>query len=113
MISAPNPRGTAARMRAARMKRKARWDALCRRCGLCCYEKEYRGRAVVTNFSRPCPHLDLPSRQCAVYESRFETCAGCRKMTILHAMFVHWLPPTCGYVQHYRLRRTAGGKRLA
>jgi uncharacterized cysteine cluster protein YcgN (CxxCxxCC family) len=53
--------------------RKARWEAHCRRCGLCCYEKEYRGSSVVTNFNRPCPHLDLSSRLCTVYESRFET----------------------------------------
>ncbi|MGA2640027.1 MAG: YkgJ family cysteine cluster protein [Spirochaetia bacterium] len=93
--------------------RKARWEAHCRRCGLCCYEKEYRGSSVVTNFNRPCPHLDLSSRLCTVYESRFETCAQCRKMTILHAMFVPWLPSSCGYVQHYRPRRTSGTRRLA
>ena len=103
----------AAKLREARMRRKARWEALCRRCGLCCYEKEYRGMTVVTNFSRPCRHLDTASRLCTVYESRFETCAQCRKMTILHAMFVHWLPPACGYVRRYRLRRTAGRRRLA
>ena len=103
----------AANLREARMKRKARWEALCRRCGLCCYEKEYRGTNVVTNFSRPCRHLDAASRLCTVYESRFETCAQCRKMTILHAMFVRWLPPACGYVRHYRLRWTAGRRRLA
>ena len=93
--------------------RKARWEAHCRRCGLCCYEKEYRGRTVVTSFSRPCPHLDLSSRLCTVYENRFDVCAQCKKMTILHAMFVRWLPPTCGYVQHYRLRKAAGRRRLA
>jgi uncharacterized cysteine cluster protein YcgN (CxxCxxCC family) len=25
-------------------------------------------------------------------------------MTILHALFVRWLPDTCGYVQRYRYR---------
>ncbi|MGO9309942.1 MAG: hypothetical protein ACLQDL_13065 [Spirochaetia bacterium] len=92
---------------------KARWEARCRRCGLCCYEKEYRGRTVVTNFSRPCRYLDLPSRMCTVYEKRFDVCAQCKKMTILHAVFVRWLPPTCGYVQHYRPWRAAGRRRLA
>jgi len=93
--------------------RKARWEAHCLRCGLCCYEKEYRGRTVVTSFSRPCPHLDLSSRLCTVYANRFDVCARCKKRTILHAMFVRWLPPTCGYVQHYRLRKAAGRRRLA
>jgi hypothetical protein len=29
-------------------------------------------------------------------------------MTVLHAMFVRWLPASCGYVQRYRLRRAKG-----
>ena len=91
----------------------AHWESLCRRCGLCCFEKEYRGRRVVTDFSLPCRHLDLASRQCTVYEKRFQANPSCRKMTILHALFVRWLPPECGYVRHYRFRRTAGGRRLA
>jgi uncharacterized cysteine cluster protein YcgN (CxxCxxCC family) len=101
-----------AKLRAARLRRKTRWDALCRRCGLCCYEKEYRGNILVTTH-RPCPHLDVSSRLCTVYENRFDACARCRKMTILHALFVSWLPPTCGYVQHYRPRKAAAGRRLA
>jgi len=52
-------------------------------------------------------------RLCTVYASRFAVCEQCKKMTILHAMFVKWLPPHCGYVQQYRLRRTAGRRRLA
>jgi uncharacterized cysteine cluster protein YcgN (CxxCxxCC family) len=103
----------AAKVRAARAKRIARWEALCRRCGLCCYEKEYRGRTVVTHNRRPCRYLDVASHQCTVYAKRFETCAQCRRMTILHAMFVRWLPQECGYVQRYRLRRTADRRRLA
>ena len=103
----------AAGLRDLRARRRHRWDALCRRCGLCCYEKEYRGRTVVTHFDRPCRHLDLALRQCTVYEKRFQACANCRKMTIWHAVFVRWLPPGCGYVQQYRLRRSAGGRRLA
>jgi hypothetical protein len=68
---------------------------------------------VVTHFDRPCPHLDLALRQCTIYETRFQTCANCKKMTIWRAVFVRWLPPGCGYVQRYRLRRPVGGKRLA
>jgi len=94
-------------------RRRSRWEGLCRRCGLCCYEKEYRGRTVVTNLGRPCRYLDVSLRLCTVYASRFAVCEQCKKMTILHAMFVKWLPPHCGYVQQYRLRRTAGRRRLA
>jgi hypothetical protein len=28
-------------------------------------------------------------------------------MTVVHALFVKWLPDTCGYVQYYRHRKKA------
>jgi len=84
--------------------RRARWDAICRRCGRCCYEKEIRGlSAPVTNYRHPCAHLDTLTRTCTVYENRFAACAECRRMTLWHAFFVRWLPESCGYVQHYRV----------
>ena len=85
-------------------RRKARWEGLCRQCGLCCYEKDVRGLEVVTNWRRPCRYLDLSTRQCTVYEKRFHVCPECHPMTLRHAMFVTWLPETCGYVRHYRAR---------
>jgi uncharacterized protein len=92
---------------------QTRWEGVCRRCGLCCYEKEYRGRAVVTNSRRPCVYFDVASRLCTIYETRFKVCPQCRKMTILHALFVRWLPPECGYVQRYRIWRNLARRRLA
>jgi uncharacterized cysteine cluster protein YcgN (CxxCxxCC family) len=68
---------------------------------------------VVTNFNKPCVHLDVSSRLCTVYERRFDACSGCRKMTLYHALFVRWLPATCGYVVHFRPRRSAAARRLA
>jgi uncharacterized cysteine cluster protein YcgN (CxxCxxCC family) len=94
----------AARLREAAARRRARWDALCLRCGRCCYEKSVRGFTVVTNWNRPCPHLDAGTRLCTVYTARFETCTACRKMTLMHALFSRWLPPECGYVRRYRRR---------
>ena len=85
--------------------RRDRWEGLCTRCGLCCYEKEIKGVSVVTNYRRPCLHLDTTTHQCTVYENRFEVCARCRRMTLRHALFVRWLPRNCGYVQHYRYRK--------
>jgi uncharacterized protein len=92
-------------VRFARSRQTARWESHCRRCGLCCYEKERRGRSVVTDYHRPCVHLDVSSRLCTVYENRFAICPQCRPMTLLHAMFVKWLPSSCGYVRRYRGRR--------
>jgi len=112
-----NPRSTAAqqnpRSTAAPIRRTTRWESICRRCGRCCYEKTGHGRAAVTNFRHPCIHLNVASRLCTIYETRFEHCSQCRKMTILHALFVHWLPPECGYVRRYRLWRNPARRRLA
>ena len=94
-------------LRRFQAERRARWESLCRQCGQCCYEKEIRGLSVVTNFRRPCLHLDTATHRCTIYETRFQTCAHCRRMTLRHALFVRWLPRTCGYVQHYRFRRPA------
>jgi uncharacterized cysteine cluster protein YcgN (CxxCxxCC family) len=67
----------------------------------------------VTNLRRPCRFLDVSSRRCTVYQTRFDRCAECRPMTILHALFVNWLPPQCGYVQHYRPWTAAAPRRPA
>ena len=103
-----------ARIRLAIEERRARWEAICLKCGRCCYEKEYRGRSIVTNYRKPCPHLDTIDNSCRVYDARFETCDRCRKMTIAHALFVSWLPDSCGYVRHYRhLGRARAPRRSA
>jgi uncharacterized cysteine cluster protein YcgN (CxxCxxCC family) len=89
-----------------RADRSARWESLCLRCGRCCCEKEWRAGAYVTNERKPCAHLDTRTRQCTIYTSRFQECDQCRKMTVMHALFVRWLPDTCGYVQHFRFGRS-------
>jgi uncharacterized protein len=91
-----------ARLREARAARRGRWEALCRRCGLCCYEKDIRGGRVVTNHNRPCVHLNTRTHACSIYENRFRICGQCRRMTLFHALFVRWLPESCGYVQRFR-----------
>ena len=96
-----------ARLRRAASERRARWEALCRRCGRCCYEKEIRGFSVVTNSRRPCLHLDTATRLCTVYENRLAVCPQCRQMTLRHALFVRWLPDGCGYVQRFHFPRAA------
>jgi uncharacterized cysteine cluster protein YcgN (CxxCxxCC family) len=86
--------------------RSARWESLCLRCGRCCYEKDLRAGGYVTNERRPCAYLDTRTRQCTVYATRFQECAQCRKMTVIHALFMRWLPDSCGYVQHFRFGRS-------
>ena len=83
-------------------KRAARWENVCKRCGTCCYERDYvNGRLVVRAV--PCKFLDTQTKSCTVYEHRFRICPDCRKMTIFHALFSKYLPASCGYVEEYRL----------
>jgi uncharacterized cysteine cluster protein YcgN (CxxCxxCC family) len=99
-----------ARIRKTLAVRRTRWESLCRRCGRCCYEKERRGGVLVANYRKPCPHLDTGTHACRVYAARFEVCTRCRKMTIVHALFVQWLPETCGYVVRFGLWAGRKGK---
>jgi uncharacterized protein len=99
-----------ARIRRILSERRVRWEGLCTHCGLCCYEKDVRGSKVYTDYRRPCIHLNTITKECAVYERRFAMCPQCKRMTIPHALFVRWLPESCGYVQHYRYRGRARGR---
>jgi hypothetical protein len=94
--------GLAAGLGGAIRERRARWDAICRKCGSCCYEKDMGSGAVVTNWRAPCRFLDESTRLCTVYEKRFRACPECRKMTIAHALLAPYLPSTCGYVRRFR-----------
>ncbi len=90
--------------------RPDRWEAICRGCGQCCYQKDRRRGTVVTDWRSPCRYLEVSTRRCSVYADRFRHCPECRRMTILHALFTPWLPADCGYVRRFRPRaaRRAG-----
>ncbi len=94
------------RVRERIARRRQWWESLCHRCGLCCYQKEIRGGRVRVQMDSPCRFLDLSTGLCVVYENRFRMCPECRKMRYWHARFSRWLPDSCGYVQHYRRRRS-------
>lgn len=76
----------------------AAWEALCQRCGQCCYEKvDYRGKIYITNV--PCEYLDLRTMQCRVYPHRCRRKEGCVALTPdIVALGV--LPKGCAYVRH-------------
>ncbi len=51
-------------------------EALCRRCGRCCYEKFiFDGHVFTTR--KPCSHLDVRTNLCTVYERRLEVNPRC------------------------------------
>jgi hypothetical protein len=79
------------------LPRDAAWEARCRRCGRCCYEKvEYAGEVFYTDT--PCEHLDPATRLCAVYPRRHRARPGCAPLTpenIRQGI----LPADCPYVE--------------
>ena len=88
-----------------------RWEALCRRCGQCCYEKERTPQGLIVLPDRPCEFLDTGTRLCRVYADRFRLCPRCRRMTLLKALFLSYLPADCGYVQVFRIWRRSSRTR--
>jgi len=72
------------------------WEAICRRCGRCCYEKlDYRGEIYYTET--PCQHLDTTSNCCRIYAERSELHPECAHLTPeLAAAGI--LPADCPYV---------------
>ncbi len=70
-------------------------EALCTRCGKCCYKKVIIGRTVfITPF--PCEFLDTDTNTCTVYDRRHELNPECLNMEdgIKHSAF----PADCDYV---------------
>ena len=72
------------------------WEAKCRRCGRCCYEKiEFEGEVYYTD--EPCEFLDPDTRLCRVYERRQTLRADCAALTP-RLVRRRWLPADCPYV---------------
>ncbi len=87
----------------------AEWEAICRRCGECCFELVYEEDDTLV-ASTMCEFLDPGSRQCKVYERRFEVCHDCIKLTAENLLRFDWLPETCGYVVRFGIRAGRKGK---
>ncbi len=75
------------------------WEAFCRRCGQCCFEKWITedGRIIPTRVA--CRYLDTTERTCKVYGNRFEVGEGCVQLTPENLAQLSWLPADCGYLQ--------------
>lgn len=70
-------------------------EALCRRCGGCCYEKVRFGEQVVIT-DIPCQFLDTGSNLCTVYPERFRRQPRCSSAA--DSIKAGGLPGYCPYV---------------
>jgi len=78
------------------------WEACCRQCGLCCFEKrtDRYGRHHMTREA--CRYLNIIERTCRVYHKRFSTGEECLKLTPEVIKEADWLPEACAYRQLLR-----------
>ena len=82
----------------------AEWEAICLRCGVCCYDKLVDDDDNLIGVT-PCRHLDLETRLCAVYERRFEIELDCIKLSPEKLASFDWLPDSCGYVVYFSKKK--------
>ena len=71
-------------------------EALCRRCGRCCYEKYVVEERVFTS-RKACPHLDRRTRRCRIYARRATVNPRC--VTVAEGIKLGVFPADCPYVR--------------
>ncbi|MCX5862566.1 MAG: YkgJ family cysteine cluster protein [Desulfomonile sp.] len=92
---------------------QAQWDAICRKCGQCCYEKLDLGGGLIRYTDQPCVHLDTETKLCKVYEKRGQVEPDCINLTEQLVREFTWLPEDCAYVEHVRFKDTLAAVRKA
>ncbi len=75
------------------------WEAICRCCGACCFEKKIDNQGVVHTTSIPCRFLDIHDRSCRIYPHRLQAEEDCIKLTPENVADLSWLPAECAYRQ--------------
>lgn len=73
------------------------WDSRCKQCGRCCFEKIEDERGNIFYTQTACRFLDIISRECKIFERRFEINPSCIKLTPELVQTLRWLPRDCGY----------------
>ncbi len=81
------------------------WEALCRHCGSCCFEKLENEDGTVFFTMTPCRYLDVVTRECKIYPRRFAINPLCIKLTPERVAELNWLHDECGYREAFGLRR--------
>lgn len=73
------------------------WEALCKQCGECCFEKKIDRRGRIITTCVPCRFLDIHTRHCRVYHQRFDLEEDCIKLSPDNIATLEWLPQDCAY----------------
>ena len=73
------------------------WEGRCKRCGLCCFDKIEDERGNIFYTQTPCRYFDVVSRECSIYDNRFEIEPTCIKLTPEVVPTLRWLHAECGY----------------
>ncbi len=89
------------------------WEALCNRCGKCCYEKIDLGGGEICYTNEPCEQLDTETHLCKVYDRRHEVEPDCMSLTEHLVRTLVWLPPDCAYVEYVMHKDTLAAVRAA
>jgi uncharacterized cysteine cluster protein YcgN (CxxCxxCC family) len=89
------------------------WEAICKRCGKCCYEKVDLGGGVIQYTDEPCEHLDTETNLCKVYENRHEVEPNCISLTEHLVRTLSWLPEGCAYAEYIQFQDTLVAVRQA
>ncbi len=87
------------------------WEAICKRCGRCCYEKVDLGGGMIHYTNEPCAHLDTETNLCKVYDKRGEVEPDCITLTEHLVRKLHWLPEECAYLEYVRHKDTLAAVR--
>lgn len=85
------------------------WDAVCKRCGVCCLEKieihnsdvaALLGKDNATLYlKRCCDKFDMRTCRCSVYNTRLAQ-PDCEKVNMDTILDGKSLPASCGYVEY-------------
>ncbi len=73
------------------------WEAICKRCGACCFEKKIDKQGIVHTTAIPCRFLDIHTRSCQIYPHRLQAEEDCIKLTPNLISDLVWLPESCAY----------------
>jgi len=74
-------------------------EALCKRCGRCCYHKLIVGEVIIA-MDDACQYLDTSTKVCSIYDKRFEMNPRC--LSVAQGIRKRVFPNDCPYVAHLK-----------